>query len=199
VPDECPCHLTFWGSYETSQPRPVTPLSALRGDAQLPPAHIGHGYVTENLMIQVGLTAVVDSQGGLPVFSQCLDGQRNGRRAIAEQFQLLQQHLPLPTGLLMISDRGTYSADHVSRLYRHGYFALCSMRWNDYISWQHAVFLRFSRIDSQVEQSKGIYVRHQSAGTKGPGISRYNVPDGLTIEDGKTTDYVIELGKGFKP
>jgi hypothetical protein len=144
-------HLTFWGGYETSQPRPVTPLSALRGDAQLPPAHIGHGYVTENLMIQVGLTAVVDSQGGLPVFSQCLDGQRNGRRAIAEQFQLLQQHLPLPTGLLMISDRGTYSADHVSRLYHHGFYALCSMRWNDYqavydahadrLHWQPASFL----------------------------------------------------------
>jgi hypothetical protein len=144
-------HLTFCGAYETSQPRPVTPLTAFRGDAQLPPAHIGHGYISEVLMIQVGLTAVVDSQGGLPVFSQCLDGQRNGRRAIAEQFQLLQQQLPLPTGLLMISDRGTYSADHVSRLYRHGYYALCSMRWNDYqavydaqadqLHWQQASFL----------------------------------------------------------
>src|SRR5215831_11456895 len=82
-------HLTFWGAYETSQPRPVTPLTALRGNDQLAPAHIGHGYVTKNLMIQVGLTAVVDSHGGLPVFNQCLDGQRNGRRrAIAEQFQL---------------------------------------------------------------------------------------------------------------
>jgi hypothetical protein len=30
-------------------------------------------------------------------------------------------------------------------------------------------------------------------------MSRYNVPDGLTIEDGKTDDYVIELGKDFKP
>jgi hypothetical protein len=73
-------------------------------------------------IIQVGLTALVDSQGGLPVFSQCLDGQRNGRRAILEQFQLLQQHLPLPTGLLMISDRGTYSADHVRRLHCHGFY-----------------------------------------------------------------------------
>jgi hypothetical protein len=38
-------------------------LSAFRGDAQLSPAHIGHGYVTEELMIQVGLTAVVDRLG----------------------------------------------------------------------------------------------------------------------------------------
>ena len=75
---------------------------------------------------------MVDSQGSLPVFSQCLDGQRNGRRAILEQFQLLHQHLPLPTGLLMISDRGTYSADHVSRFHRHGFYALCSMTWHEY-------------------------------------------------------------------
>jgi hypothetical protein len=42
-------------------------------------------------------------------------------------------------------------------------------------------------------------VRRQSAGKKGPGISRYSVPDDFTIEDRKTHDYVIELGKGFKP
>ena len=33
---------------------------------------------------------------------------------------------------------------------------------------------------------------------KGPRKTRYNVPDGLTIEEGKK-DYVIELGKDFKP
>jgi hypothetical protein len=38
----------------------------------------------------------------------------------------------------------------------------------------------------------------QAAVKKGPGKTMYNVPDGLTIEEGKT-DYVIELGKGFKP
>lgn len=144
-------HLTFWGAYSTSQPRPATALSDLRGDAQLAPAHIGHGYASEALMIQVGVTAAVDHLGGLPIFSQCLDGQRNGSRAIAEQFQLLQQQVPLPSGLLMISDRGTYSAKHVCRLYRHGYYTLCSMRWKDYqavydahaehLHWQRASFL----------------------------------------------------------
>ena len=33
---------------------------------------------------------------------------------------------------------------------------------------------------------------------KGAMKTRYSVPDGLTIEDGKK-DYVIELGKGWKP
>ena len=38
----------------------------------------------------------------------------------------------------------------------------------------------------------------QTPAKKGPGKNMYNVPDGLTIEDGKR-DYVIELGKNFKP
>jgi hypothetical protein len=32
---------------------------------------------------------------------------------------------------------------------------------------------------------------------RGPPTNRYNVPGGLTIEDGKT-EYTIELGKGWK-
>ena len=58
-----PTHLIFAGAYATSQPRPATPLSAFRGDAQLAPAHICHSYAGEELMIQVGLTAVVDDAG----------------------------------------------------------------------------------------------------------------------------------------
>src|SRR5262249_39335706 len=50
-----------------------------------------------------------------------------------------------------ISDRGTYSAEHVCRLHRHGSYVLCSMRWNDHQSvydahadrlhWQKASYL----------------------------------------------------------
>jgi hypothetical protein len=38
----------------------------------------------------------------------------------------------------------------------------------------------------------------QTPEKKGTRKTRYSVPDGLTIEDGKK-DYVIELGKNFKP
>ena len=38
----------------------------------------------------------------------------------------------------------------------------------------------------------------QSADKKGARKARYGVPDGLNVEEGKK-DYVIELGKGFKP
>jgi transposase len=144
-------HLEFFGAYPSSKPRPRTALDKLLGDSQLPPAHIGHGHLTKHHMTKVGLTAIVDEQGAVPVFSQCLDGSRQDRRAIREQFQLLGQHLPLPPNLLMVSDRGTFSADHVACLYRHGYHALCSMRWGDYravydkhaamLKWQNASFL----------------------------------------------------------
>ena len=38
----------------------------------------------------------------------------------------------------------------------------------------------------------------QNAAEKGPAKTRYNIPDSLVIEEGKK-DYVIELGKNFKP
>jgi hypothetical protein len=38
----------------------------------------------------------------------------------------------------------------------------------------------------------------QNPAKKGPQKTMYNVPDSLTIEEGKK-DYVIELGKDFKP
>ena len=38
----------------------------------------------------------------------------------------------------------------------------------------------------------------QTPAKKGPQKTRYNVPGGLTIEEGKT-EYTIELGEGWKP
>ena len=144
-------HVTFYGSYASSRPRPTIALEDLRGDAELPPAHITNGYLTKHHMLQVGMTSVVDERGAVPIFSQCLDGNRNGHTAIREQVQLLDQHLRLPEGTLMISDRGTFSAEHLARLLRHGRHALCSVPWNDYralydahverLQWQTASYL----------------------------------------------------------
>lgn len=144
-------HVTFYGSYASSRPRPIIALEDLRGDDALPPAHITNGYLTQHHMLQVGMTSVVDQRGAVPIFSACLDGNRNGHTAIREQVQLLDQHLRLPTGTLMISDRGTFSAEHVARLLRHGRHALCSVPWNDYrvlydehlerLQWQTASYL----------------------------------------------------------
>jgi Domain of unknown function (DUF4277)/Transposase DDE domain len=124
-------HVTFYGGYESSRPRPAAGAGFI-GDDTLAPAHITHGYLTDARMIQVGVAAVVDHLGAVPVLAHCLDGNRNGHTAVADQFALLRHHLPLPAGLLMVSDRGTLSADHLARLHRHGSHVLCAAPWNDY-------------------------------------------------------------------
>jgi len=129
-----PTHLLFYGAYATSQPRPQDlPLPPATPSADFPPAHLTYGHGADDVkLVQVGVTAVVDDHGALPVFSHPLDGHQNGHPAIAQQFQLLRDYLPPPPDLLLVSDRGTFSAAHVARLYRHGCHALCSVPWNDY-------------------------------------------------------------------
>jgi transposase len=144
-------HLVFSGAYAASEPRPAVAPEEFRGDGRLPPAHICHGYLTADRMVQVGVSAVVDEHGAVPVLGAVLDGNRNGHTAVREQYHLLRQHLPLPDDLLLVSDRGTFSAEHVARLHRHGHQVLCSVPWNDYralyeahaprLTWQPASYL----------------------------------------------------------
>jgi transposase len=144
--------LVLYGAYESSQPRPDWPGDQpFTGDASLAPAHICHGYTADTKMIQAGQLAVVDSQGALPVLGHCLDGNRNGHPAIQQMFALAQQHLPLADDLLLFSDRGTCSVEHITRLHRHGYAAVCAAQWQDYraiydahaeqLQWHDASFL----------------------------------------------------------
>jgi hypothetical protein len=145
-------HLILCGAYASAQPRPpVAPTQPFSGDAQLPPAHICHGYTADTKMIQAGQLAIVDHLGAVPVFAHCLDGNRNGHPAIRETFDLAHHSLNLPDDVLLISDRGTSSVEHIARLQRHGYQALCAAQWQDYralydahadqLHWQQASFL----------------------------------------------------------
>jgi transposase len=129
-----PTHVLFEGGYAFSRPRTCDiGVSPLLPSDLINPAHITHGYLAKDQkMLQVGVAAVVDDLGAVPVFSHVLSGNQNGHTAIDEHFQLLQHHLPLPDRLLMISDRGTFSAGHAARLERHGYHILCSAPWRDY-------------------------------------------------------------------
>ncbi|MFO0815658.1 MAG: hypothetical protein U0796_20770 [Gemmatales bacterium] len=83
-------------------------------------------------MINIGVAAFVDDINFVPVFVHPLDGNRNGQTAMREQYDLMKRLLPLPEGLLMTSDRGTFSAEHVARLHRDGRHVLCAVPWNDY-------------------------------------------------------------------
>jgi transposase len=127
-------HLPFHGAYAHSQPRPADrTLPSEATSAALPPAHITYGHGAEDVkLVQAGVCAVVDDLGAVPLFCHVLDGHSNGHTAIAETVELLRRHLPLPSDLLLVSDRGTFSAGHVARVQRHGYAVLCSVPWPDY-------------------------------------------------------------------
>ena len=150
-------HLLFYGAYDSSQPRPGDlPLPPATPSADFPPAHPTYGHGAEDVkLVQAGVCAVIDEQGALPLFSHVLDGNANGHRAIEQSFELLRQYLPPPPELLLVSDRGTFSAGHVGRVHRHGYAVLCAVPWKDYralfdqhrdqLPWQRASYLSFEQ------------------------------------------------------
>jgi transposase len=96
------------------------------------------------------VSVAIDAHGAVPIFVHASDGNHNGHTAIAEQFDLLQEHLH-PPGLLLVSDRGTFSAGHAARCHRDGVAVLCSAPWHDYralydahsahLNWQSASYL----------------------------------------------------------
>jgi len=146
-----PTHVVLHGSYAGSRPRADPAPDLLRPDAHDPPAHITYGHAATNTkMLQVGVCAAVDALGAVPLFGHVTDGQHNGHTAIAEQYALLQEALPLP-GLLLVSDRGTFSAGHLARCQRDDVAVLCSAPWKDYrdlyeahqpqLRWQVASYL----------------------------------------------------------
>ena len=81
-------------------------------------------------MIHLGMTTFVDELGPQPLFGHTIDGNQNGRTAVAEGLPLLQKHLRL-NDTVMISDRGTFSSVHLGRVQRAGMHALCSVPWDD--------------------------------------------------------------------
>lgn len=146
-----PTHLVLHGDYARSRPRTDPALDLRRPDANDPPAHITFGHAARNTkIVHAGVCVANDALGAVPVFGHVTDGNHNGHTAIAEQFQLLQQHLQ-PQRLLLISDRGTFSAGHVARCRREGFAVLCAAPWKDYralydthrgaLHWQPASYL----------------------------------------------------------
>jgi transposase len=144
-------HLVAYGSYEASVARPTSAREKLVDDLRKSPAHLSHGYLTKYKMLQLGMTSVVDDGGPIPVAFHLLDGNRSGHRAVAETYQLMKHYLRLPENLVLASDRGTCSAEHLATLLRNGHHALCAAPWQDYqalydqnaatLHWQKASYL----------------------------------------------------------
>src|SRR5262249_37632684 len=72
-----PPPLLFSGAYEPPQPRPSPLPWPPAAGADVPPAHLTHGYGDDAKLLQVGVTSVVDELGAVPLLSQCLDGNAN--------------------------------------------------------------------------------------------------------------------------
>lgn len=144
-----PTDITFFGRYDDSTSRPDTPT--LPRDSELPPAHLVRGYASGQVSVQLGVAAYVDDFGALPLAFHCYDGNRNGHTGIREQLQLMRAGRLLPDDAVIVSDRGTFSAEHLVTLRKHGQSALCAVPWNDYrtlfdeqrmqLNWQPASFL----------------------------------------------------------
>lgn len=153
-----PTHLVLYGAYHSSRPRRRGSLEALADTLRTSPAHITRGYKTRHKMLQLGLTSVIDELGALPVACHLFDGNRNGHTGIKEQYHLLRTFLKLPENLLLVSDRGTCSAEHLARLLRHGHYGLCAGQWQDYQSLyqQHAATLLWKKASylSQEQQRR---------------------------------------------
>jgi transposase len=164
-----PTHVLFHGAYETAEPREgVVGESTIRSDNGLKPAHITKGRGTDDapdgaLMIHAGLCTYVDEFGPLPLFGNTVDGNQNGHTAVAEQFALLRKHLPR-VKLTLMSDRGTFSAGHLYRLEREGFYAVCSAPWNEFrelfhqhrdtLKWNQASYLSIEQQRRRERDSK---------------------------------------------
>jgi transposase len=83
-------------------------------------------------MLQFGLVSIVDDLGPVPVACHLFDGNRNGHTGIKEQYHVMRNFLHLPEDFLLVSDRGTCSAEHLARLRRNQHYALCAGQWQDY-------------------------------------------------------------------
>lgn len=146
-----PTAIVFQGAYKSSQPRDHPAVDLQRPWANDPPAHITFGHAAhDRKIVHAGVSVAIDAQGAVPIFVHASDGNHNGHTTIAEQFDLLQEHLR-PPDLLLVSDRGTFSAGHAARCQRQGVAVLCSAPWNDYrslydahcthLNWQTASYL----------------------------------------------------------
>lgn len=173
-----PTHLILYGRYGSSKPRPQSPIEQLVDDLKESPAHITRGYLTRYKMLQLGVTSVVDDLGAVPIACHLFDGNRNGHTGVKEQYHLLRNSLNLPDNLLLVSDRGTCSAEHLATLRQHGHYGLCAGQWQDYrplyeqhadqLHWQPASYLsreqqRRRACDSSLprEEYRLAVVKHQ--------------------------------------
>ena len=80
---------------------------------------------------QVGVNLANDGKGPVPFFYHCADGSANGHAAVAKNLQHMLKYLK-PKRLLMVTDRGCFSAEHAVRIVRtHHFHFISSITWTE--------------------------------------------------------------------
>jgi len=80
---------------------------------------------------QVGVNLANDGKGPVPFFYHSIDGGANGHTAVAKNLQHMLKYIK-PKSLLMVTDRGCFSAEHAVRIVRkHHYHFISSLTWTD--------------------------------------------------------------------
>jgi len=80
---------------------------------------------------QVGVDLANDGKGPVPFFYHSADGSANGHTAVAKNLQHMLKYVK-PNKLLMISDRGCFSAEHAVDLVRkHHFDFISSLTWTN--------------------------------------------------------------------
>lgn len=187
-----PTHLVLHGAYKSSRPRPHGSLDELVDTLRDSPAHITHGYQSRHKILQLGLTSVIDELGALPVACHLFDGNRNGHTGIKEQYHLLRTFLDLPENLLLVSDRGTCSVEHLARLLRHGHFGLCAGQWQDYqgLYQRHAPTLLWKKASYLSQEQER---RRQDGSSLPKEEYRYAVVDHQLIDPDSKTPFACRV------
>lgn len=82
---------------------------------------------------QVGVNLANDGKGPVPFFYHTADGSANHHTAVAKNLQHLLTYLK-PKRLLMVTDRGCFSAEHAVRVVHHNFDFISSLTWKDEFS-----------------------------------------------------------------
>lgn len=122
-----PTSFHFTGEYDKQSPDPSLlpegqPFKIEVGRHALPGEHLKEA--------QVGVNLANDGKGPLPFFYHSADGSANGHTAVAKNLQHLLKFVR-PKRLLMVTDRGCFSAEHAVRMVQTYHFDfISSLTWS---------------------------------------------------------------------
>lgn len=122
-----PTSFHFTGEYDNQSENPsllpeIQPFRIEMGRHSRPGYHFKEA--------QVGVNLADDGKGPLPFFYHSADGGANGHIAVAKNLQHLLKYVK-PKHLLMISDRGCFSAEHAVKLVHERFNFISSLKWQE--------------------------------------------------------------------